>query len=80
MAHEFADAQLALRAAAARACVVLMASTGHDRPEFSDARFDPRVHRFGERDQPGMMGEMQFARLRLELTASVAPSPLDSIR
>ena len=44
------------------------------------ARFDPRVHRFGERDQLGMMGEMQFARLRLELTASVAPSPLDSIR
>jgi hypothetical protein len=42
MAHEFADAQLALRAAAARAGVVLMASTSHDRPEFSDARFDPR--------------------------------------
>ena len=40
----------------------------------------PRVHRFGGRDQPGMMGEMQFARLRLELTASVAPSPLDNIR
>ena len=41
MAHEFADAQLALRAAAARAGVVLMASTGHDRPEFSDARIRP---------------------------------------
>jgi len=42
VAHEFADAKLALRAAAARAGVVLVASTGHDRPEFSDARFDPR--------------------------------------
>jgi hypothetical protein len=34
MAHEFADAQLALRGDAARAGVVLMTSTDHDRPEF----------------------------------------------
>jgi hypothetical protein len=60
MAHEFADAQLALRGDAARAGVVLMTSTDHDRPEFSHARIRPRVHRFGERDQPGLMGDMRL--------------------
>jgi hypothetical protein len=45
VADEFADPQLTLRERVARAGIALMTSAGHDRPEWSSCRIDPRIRR-----------------------------------
>src|SRR5262249_6485107 len=78
MADELTDPQLTLRERVARAGIALMTSAGHDRPGRSSFRIGPRLPRPSVGH--ALTGEMRFARVRFELTASVAPSPPGSIR
>src|SRR5262249_34248203 len=78
MADELTDPQLTLRERVARAGIALMTSAGHDRPERSSCRIDPRIRRLAM--EIAVTGSMRVARVRVALTASVAPSPPGSIR
>src|SRR5262252_2723880 len=78
MADELADPQLTLRERVARAGIVLMTSAGHGRPAWSSCP-DRSAHPSSCEGDRGD-GLNAIARVRFELTASVAPSPPGSIR